>query len=481
MLEESVEFVKDQIENAPFRINAYIKNESGELNPKRNAFIKLQKYIDDFHKKISDVRWIIMPGLRGTGKTTILAQLFNYVLSSKKSKYPVLFISIDQATRIINSNTDNILKAYEIIIKTRFEKLNTPIYLFLDEVQYDEKWAITLKSLFDKTKNVFIITTGSSALSLNTNSDVARRTITEKIFPMSLTEFFKIKYNKHEVPGLGKTLCEIIFNSKSAGEVYEGLSELKTQIIKYYENCCGNRIITEIERYLEVGTLPFLLKIENKSLVYEQINKTLEKVISYDLPQLGKFKQENIAKVSEILYLLASADTISTVKLSESVGMSRPVLVDLLRTIEQTDLITRIFPHGSHTVQVKKPSRYHFTSPAFRAMFFNYISSIIPKDIYKGYLLEDAIALYLSRLFYGKLGYSLTYDSGQGGADFIVGIAKEIFIPIEVGIGNKPFRQIISTMSKVKSKYGLCLSLRKLEINNEHNVVSIPFTYFLLL
>ena len=477
---DTIKFLNDQIENAPFRILAYIKNEKGKMNPQRSAFLKLRKHIENYSTNQDNVRWLIVPGLRGTGKTTLLAQLYNFVRNSKKSKFPPIFVSVDQLTRVIGSNINKLIDAYESVIGIRYEQLTSPVFIFLDEVQYDSNWALTLKSLYDRTKNAFIITTGSSALSLNSNPDVARRSNTEKIFPMSITEYFKIKCGQYEEKGLGGQLRDAIFNSETANEVYTKLQYLKPKVISYWDRCCKNRYEEEIFRYLEIGSLPYLLKIENDSMVYEQINKTLDKVISYDIPLIGKFKQDNIAKVPEILYLLASSDTISTIKLSSITGISRPILIELLNTIEKTDLITRIYPHGSHTEQVKKPSRYHFMSPAFRSMYFNYISSTVSKDIYKGKLLEDAIALYLTRLFYGKLGYSITLDPGLGGADFIVGIAKKDYIPIEVGMGEKPYRQVLKTMEKVKSKYGICVSLRPLDMDRTGNVVSIPLTYFLL-
>jgi len=40
-------------------------------------------------------------------------------------------------------------------------------------------------------RKVFIVSTGSSALMLNVNADVARRAVSEKLYPMSFTEFMK--------------------------------------------------------------------------------------------------------------------------------------------------------------------------------------------------------------------------------------------------------------------------------------------------
>ena len=80
--------------------------------------------------------------------------------------------------------------------------LDKPLFLFLDEVQYDASWGIALKSLYDRTNKVFILSTGSAALMLNTNADISRRTIFEKMHPLSFTEFLKIAKSKFETKGL---------------------------------------------------------------------------------------------------------------------------------------------------------------------------------------------------------------------------------------------------------------------------------------
>ena len=80
------------------------------------------------------------------------------------------------------------LDAYEYILGIPFEKLDQPTFIFIDEVQQSADWARVLKSLHDRARNVFIASTGSSAVSLQSNPDVARRAKFEKLFPLSFGE-----------------------------------------------------------------------------------------------------------------------------------------------------------------------------------------------------------------------------------------------------------------------------------------------------
>jgi hypothetical protein len=88
--------------------------------------------------------------------------------------------------------------------------------------------------------------------------------------------------------------------------------------------------------------------------------------------------------------------------------------------------------------------------------------------------------MYLTRYLSPKLNTSLSYDSGEGGADFIVGFNDEQII-IEVGSGEKSYRQIIQTAKKVKSKYNLVVAKDALNYEAEHHAVKIPFEWFLLI
>ena len=88
--------------------------------------------------------------------------------------------------------------------------------------------------------------------------------------------------------------------------------------------------------------------------------------------------------------------------------------------------------------------------------------------------------MYLNRILYKKINASLTYDSAQSGADFIVGWERQRVI-IEVGAGDKGARQIKNTMVKVGAKYGFTVSHNNLNLIRGENIIQVPFEYFLLI
>jgi len=466
-------YLNDQIAQAEFRARAYVFDENNKKRPNRNIYIKIKNYIHSFSEGDRSVRWLTLTGLRGSGKTTLMAQAYWDIRGLDSYR---LYISADHIVQILGLNLYDVLSVYEDILGMSFEKLDKPLFLFIDEAQYDEKWGIVLKNIYDRTNKVFIFVTGSSALAMNVNPDIARRTIYEKLFPLSFTEYLKIKFEKFEVKGLCSDLRHALFDSANGEDVFLKIKVLERKIFNYYLGL--ERM--EFDKYVRYGSLPFMVSLKNEALVYDQINKTLDRIVNSDVAKTGKFGSEIVSKISAILYAVSDMDQINFSKIAATFEISRPKVMEIFDILERTETLTRIYPHASHLRQGNNPSKYLFSSPAFRAMYYNMIGNIISKENSQGKLLEDLIGMYLSRFLYKKIGSSLAYDSAQGGADFIIGFGNQKII-LEVGAGKKNYGQISQTNKKVNAKYGLVVCNCDLEHSSDSNAVKVPLKYFLLI
>jgi len=167
-------------------------------------------------------------------------------------------------------------------------------------------------------------------------------------------------------------------------------------------------------------------------------------------------------------------------KLAGIFEISRPKRMEIFNVLESTETLIRIYPHASHLGQAKIPSKYLFAAPAFRAMYHQMISNIISDEHAKGSLWEDAVNMYVHRFLYKKINTSVTYDSAEGGADFIVSFGTEKII-MEVGAGKKGYSQIAKTAQKVLAKYSMFICNNELEYSEKYNAVTVPLRYFLLI
>lgn len=470
------EYINDQMAQSDFRARAYVFNAQNNKRPNRDIFSKIESHLQQFLDGNKAYRWVTLTGLRGAGKTTLMYQLYH---SKKKIDAYFLVLSVGEITETLGSSINEVVSVFEEVIGRPITNLDKPLFLFLDEVQYDEKWGASLKSVYDRTQDVFIFSTGSAAALINSNSDVARRTIYEKIYPLSFTEFIKIKHNKHEERGLAENLQKDLFFSQNAEAAYLKILENKERIDNYYLGISR----FDFDNYLNYGSLPFMISLDNEALVYDQINKSLDRVVNKDIPQMQSLSSEIISRISAILYAVADMDVLNFTTLAEKFGISRPKIAEIFSALEKAEVLHRIYPRGSHFKQVtQKPSKYLFSSPAFREMYYKTIGNSISEQNSRGKLLEDLVGMYLYRLCDKQPLYSLTYDSAKGGADFIF-TAGKVSTVIEVGVNKKEYRQVIQTAAKVQANYSLIISegQDELEFNSEQNAIKVPLRYFILI
>lgn len=468
-------YVNDQLNRAESRAKAYAIDENGKERPKRNVYVLLNKYLFDFRKNIDkQTRWLAISGLRGTGKTTLLAQLYCELPVPKQNK---LFISIDHVTQLLGSSIDETIQAYEHILGTAIENLKEPIFLFVDEVQYDPNWAISLKTIYDRSRHVFIVSTGSSALEINSNPDTARRVVTETLLPMSFTEYQKISKGIFEERDLSRNLRNVIRNSQSAEEIFSGFNAQRQKINKYWTKV--DRL--EISKYLQYGTLPFMAATGNTALAFDQLERSIDRILGSDVTKIGQFTPDVVSRIPQVLYSVADSETTSINSISKNLSIPRPTLTRIFEALVQAEVLYKLEANGSHAAQVRKADKYLFTTPAIRAMYFTLTGSTRVSPQVIGHLLEDAVGLYLRRIFGERsLSNSTTYGSEPGSADFIVRHRQNAYV-IEAGINTKTMAQIENTTSVPDNRIGILLANEELSLNKQKNIVSIPLREFFLI
>lgn len=358
------------------------------------------------------------------------------------------------------------------------EELQTPLVLFLDEIHYDEKWAMFLKTVYDRSKNVMVFCTGSAALLLREqiNADVARRVYFVDVFPVCFSEYMLFKYKKFPLKGFGQKAKSAILESKDAQEAFETLNSEADRVKKYWLDV--DRF--EVQKYIKLGTFPFTLRSENEVLALNFVSQIINKVIYTDIPQFYKFEIETLNRIDKILYLISDTLGVSMTKLSETMEMKPDTLRLVLKSLESSGILSRISPHGAHFKQVKKPSKYLFATPSLRFSYLTSKESTSLFEIFQGNLLEDLVGMYFNRLIPKFGAFSITYDVASEGADFILTLGTQKVV-VEVGMGKKSYRQVLKTAEKVKPKYSIIISNDELEYSRELNAVKVPLKYFLLM
>ena len=474
-----LDYIQQQLSTIDERLKRFTYSFDGKTElPKRNKFSKLQEYIDNFTTKKSPSRMVIMPGFRGVGKTTLMAQLCASYKNLSEKKLNYLFVSVEDARNLFEADITDLLSAYEVILGESLATIKEPVYIFLDEIQSDPKWPVTLKTLFEKTTNVFFCCTGSSAVVLQKliTGDLARRVIIEKLTPLSFTEYQMAKNNISPSNNLKKEIGNALYFSDSATDVFKNLESIKHLVHQYWASTNKQ----DIQKYLAHGSLPFSFSMPNETLIYESISVLLDKVIEADLPMLGSFDQNTLQVVKRLLFVVAENDITSFKKLEQKFNISWNTISRVFEALEKAEILLKIPAYGTNMTVAKKPSKYLFLSPAIRMSFF-YSTGIEHTYLTRqGKLLEDAVGNHLYQEFKTTGRGDIRYDSQEGGADFILQILNKKQLVIEVGLGNKNLKQIVTSSKKINSDYNIIFSNHELELDKATNTIFVPLDYYFL-
>src|SRR3989338_9345748 len=165
--------------------------------------------------KRNENRIIVLPGLRGIGKTTMLLQLYDFLIKKQNiNQDRVLYFSTDELKDYLGASISEVIDVFvEDILKTTLTLLNEKIFILIDETHFDEKWDTSAKIVYDQSKNVFLLLTGSSALNIEMSMDLARRARKEKVFPLSFSEYLLLKYGLDVDDVISKSITMLIFNA----------------------------------------------------------------------------------------------------------------------------------------------------------------------------------------------------------------------------------------------------------------------------
>ena len=137
-------YIQNQILTMPIKLTHELSHEGITFN-KRSDYENIIKYIDNFLEGNKINRFLVLPGLRNVGKTTLLFQVYEYLLKEKGiSPQNILYFSCDLLKKMGKSDIFDVINYYiETHHNSIIDVISYPIFLLIDEAQYDKEWALT--------------------------------------------------------------------------------------------------------------------------------------------------------------------------------------------------------------------------------------------------------------------------------------------------------------------------------------------------
>ncbi|MBU3924792.1 ATP-binding protein [Patescibacteria group bacterium] len=370
---------------------------------KRKLFFELVKYV-------SDRQIISVVGLRRTGKTILLKQLIRHIIEQGGAKPGnVLFLSFDEVLVTSKLALKDYLDAFleNFLKKESFEK----IYIFLDEIQYIDKWQHILKRYYDTHQNIKFVISGSSSLFLKkqTTESLAGRIYEFKLPPLSFEEFMELAGVSAEL------LLEYQKHSFSAGELI--LKHAKNDYSLFIARS-GNILKDLFEEYLLYYQFPEMVLQEDKDKIRKYITESVyKKTIEYDIPKL--FGVEKIDELKFLFQILVNENSslIEFKTISSEAGIEENTLKKYISYFQESFLVDLLYNYSKSFRKSKRLQKkgYIASSNFFTAFRFDWTENPILRSQYFGSLVET----YVFNLLKEKYQYLSFYRKGQDEVDFV--------------------------------------------------------------
>ena len=260
----------------------------------------------------------------------------------------------------------------------------------------------------------------------------------KKLYPLSLIEFFEFHHQIKPDLDLTQTLMDSLYYSKDAKQLYRTLTKLRKRVDQRW-SLYDRQLLSQ---YLTLGTFPFTID-KDPFQSYTFLKSMTQKVILEDLRQTNfNFTSRSIAAIERLIAVLAdSSDVLNSAKIMNLIGVSKPLLLNMLEALVQAELLIKVPADGNQIKVNRLPVKYKFMSPSLRLA--NQVSSGNPANwlTSRGLLLDR---------FGGSLLLSSFQQSGQGhlnpplhlqrlggDCDFILNVGYTHKIALEFGFGLK--------------------------------------------
>ena len=399
-------------------------------------------------------------GPRRTGKTTLMYQLIQYLITEKQiDPLQILYVSCDDPA-FGTFDIESMFASYEEnILRDSIAKRQT--YVFIDEIQFLEDWARWLKRYYDLKYPVKFIVSGPSATYIKSRSkeSLVGRIVEEDLYPFSYSEF---------VECTGNISVNISFDELSKGD----LSKIDT--VKLASRTIQLKIA--LNEYAVKGGFPEYFN-ERTFLLWSRLIKSdiVDKTIYKDLVRLYDIKMPSILEKLLVYLASTSSGIFVHTNASDMLGVSRQTVINYLEYLRSAFLIDEATKYSisaaSETRSAKKT--YMIDTGLMNAL----LGEPDLTDLNKGRIMET-LAFNHAR----ALGDSVHYwRHGTTEVDLVLR-RNGIVIPIEVKyqetISKSDLKGVKRFMDRYKCEKGLLLTKDILE--KRGSVTLIPVWLFLL-
>jgi len=392
------------------------------LGVEREKLAKLKEHLD--LKLIKDII-----GVRRSGKTTLLYQLIQHLISQDVNAKEILLLNFDD-NEIYNADFDKLL--------LECRRINPDIsHIFLDEVQEKQNWERWVRSLYDtrQFKRVFVSGSSSSLLKRDVGRVLSGRHTTFVMFPFSFLEYLRF-YDWRNF--------EADYLEHNRGKVFHFL-----------------------ERYLAEGGFPETLGMGRMKRI-KYLSDLFDDIVARDATARHKADYEIMKKIA--YYVVSnSSKTMTHRSVANVCGVSVDTVTKYLAYLEECYLI---LPLRRFSPRLKEQMReinkyYSIDTGLANAVGYRFREEF-------GRAMENAVFIELNRRFAENKEIKLFYWNGEGEVDFVIreGLRVRQLIQVCYNIEDQKTRKrevkpLLRSMNELGVRQGLVITW---DLNSEEKI-----------
>jgi len=453
---------------------------------KRRDYYKLIKHVDE--EKITEVI-----GARRVGKTTLLYQLIEELLS-KTAKENIMILNLDDLSlNITSENLEKIFGVYATnIIKKPFDELDDKIYIILDEVQSLKNWQDILKKWFDFGYKIKFIVSGSSSIDIqeDSSSTLVGRIHQQIVLPMKFLEFVRFKDSHHifeeKLKSINKELREALKQSvqeKNPQIFYSVINNAQKTLI-----ADENKFLTWLNEYLIKGGYPENVGIDDLTTCGENLRQYLYMTLYKDIIKLSNVRDPKSLESLFLIIAKNSSDKFNRTNVANTLGIKRnTTLNNYIDLLKKAFLISEsTFYSKSAKKQARRETKMYVNDIGIRNVYagtFN--QEILANPTELGTILETIMADHTKRLKFNlesSMFPSMYYWHNGHEVDIVI----ELFltpIPFEIKYRENVTTSELKGLKKFNDEFNppLALTITKNQLEIHGNVIFIPAWLYLLM
>jgi len=351
-----------------YLIKQILLEQEEEINEIFKGKIIKREVEKDLEKILTSNLIKVIMGVRRCGKSVLAHQL----LKGKNYGY----VNFDDE-RLVEVKAENLNDFLEVLkeIKPDFK------YLLLDEIQNVDKWELFVNRLKRRGYNIFISGSNSKLLSRELATHLTGRQLSIELYPFSFREF-------------------LIYEDFAMDRDSFYITEKKAQIKRL------------LERYLEIGGMPEVFKIEAKK---SYLRELFDKIIMRDI--VARYNIKYVNDLKEIaLYSISNFSSKITYHKIKNIFEIKSIhtVKNYIDYLQEAYLIFLLTPFSFKLKeQIKQARKVYCVDTGF-------INALVPKITFdKGRLVENLVFLELKRqgkeiYFYSKPAYEVDFLVREG-------------------------------------------------------------------